>query len=158
MIRQLVTAAAAVAAATTFTVVVVVIVVMAVTATAAVMAVIVVMMIVCAVYVAVLQLFSRCFTNSDHFYAELQVLTCQHVVTVNDDVIVFNASDFNRNRALIGFCQETHTDLQFVNAHKDVLRNALYQVFIVLAVSVIRFDSNVKFVARLMTVKGIFQA
>lgn len=94
-----VTTAAAVTA-TTFTVVVTMVVVVAVTTAAAVVAVIVVMVVtVRTVNVAMSQLFFRCFTDSDNFYVELQVLASQHVVAINHNVVVFNFSNFNRNRA-----------------------------------------------------------
>ena len=128
------TAAAAFAA-------VVMTVVVAVTAAATVFTVIV-MMVVRAVNVAMSQFFFRCFTDSHNFYAELQVLASQHVVAVNHNVVVFNFGDFNRNRTLVGFRQEAHTNLQFVNAHEDVFRNALHQVFVVLTVSVVRANSD----------------
>lgn len=91
-------AATAAVTATTFTVVVTMVV--AVATAAAVMAVIVVMVVtVRTVNVAMSQLFFGCFTDSDNFYVELQVLASQHMVAINHNVVVFNFSNFNRNRA-----------------------------------------------------------
>ncbi|MDK7294132.1 hypothetical protein QP487_12000, partial [Streptococcus pasteurianus] len=73
-----------------------------------------------AVNVTMSQFFFSRFANRHNFNVEFQVLTGQHVVTINHDVIVFNRSDFNRSRTLVGFSQETHTYLQFINAHKYV--------------------------------------
>ena len=90
-------ATAAAVTATTFTVAVVM--TMVVATAAAVMAVIVVMVVtVRTVNVAMSQLFFSRFTDRNNFYVELQVLTRQHVVAVNYNVVVFNFSDFNRNR------------------------------------------------------------
>ncbi len=58
---------------------------------------------------------------------------------------------------LVGFSQETHTYLQFINAHKYVFRNALHQVFVVLTVSVVRTNSDIKFVANFVTFQRRFQ-
>lgn len=94
-------AAAAAVTATTFTVAVVMVMTMivAVTTAAAVVAVIVVMVVtVRTMNVAMSQLFFGRFTDSNNFYVELQVLTSQHVVAVNHNVVVFNFCDFNRNR------------------------------------------------------------
>lgn len=60
-----------------------------------------------AMHVTMLQLFSRCFTNSDNFHIELQILVSQHVVAINHNVVVFNFSDFYRYWTLIGFRQES---------------------------------------------------
>ena len=91
---ELVAAAAAVTA-TTFTVVVTMVVIVAVTTAAAVVAVIVVMVVtVRTVNVAMSQLFFGRFTDRNNFYVELQVLTRQHVVAVNHNVVVFHFSDF----------------------------------------------------------------
>ncbi|KGB07925.1 hypothetical protein DR74_1620 [Enterobacter cloacae] len=150
-------AATAAVTATTFTVVVTMVV--AVATAAAVMAVIVVMVVtVRTVNVAMSQLFFGCFTDSDNFYVELQVLASQHMVAINHNVVVFNFSNFNRNRALVSFRQEAHANLQFVNAHEHVFRNALNQVVVILAVCVVRAYSNVKFIANFMTFQRVFQA
>ena len=83
-------ATAAAVTATTFTVAVVMTMVVAVTTTAAVVAVIVVMVVtVRTVNVAMSQLFFSRFTDRNNFYVELQVLTRQHVVAVNHNVVVF---------------------------------------------------------------------
>ena len=125
---ELVAAAAAVTA-TTFTVAVVMTMVVAVTTAAAVVAVIVVMVVtVRTVNVAMSQLFFGRFADRNNFYVELQVLASQHMVAVNHDVVIFHFGDFNRNRALVGFRQEAHANLQFVNAHEHVFRNALNQL------------------------------
>jgi flagellar basal body-associated protein FliL len=156
-----VTAAAAVTATAAFAMFVTVVVVMAVTVTAAASVMIVVMVVIVtirAVHVTVFQLFSRRFTNRYNFNVELQVLASQHVVTVNNYVLVVNFGNFNRYRTLIGFRQETHANLQLINAHEDVFRNALNQVFVVLAVRIVRADRNVKFVAHFMTIQRSFQA
>ena len=129
--------------------------IMAVTvATAATIMIVVVPMIVAvsSVYMTVLQLFRRCFTQGDNFHVELQVLTSQHVVTVDNNVFVTNFGDFYRYRTLVGFSQEAHANLQFVNAHENVFRNALNQVFVILAVRVIRADFDIKFVAHFVAV------
>ncbi|MCH4328374.1 hypothetical protein MKS33_11975, partial [Staphylococcus haemolyticus] len=95
-------AAAAAVTATTFTVAVVMTMIVAVTTAAAVVAVIVVMVVtVRTMNVAMSQLFFGRFTDSNNFYVELQVLTSQHVVAVNHNVVVFNFCDFNRNRTLV---------------------------------------------------------
>lgn len=98
-------AAAAAVTATTFTVAVVMTMIVAVTTAAAVVAVIVVMT-VRTMNVAMSQLFFGRFTDSNNFYVELQVLTSQHVVAVNHNVVVFNFCDFNRNRTLVSFSQK----------------------------------------------------
>jgi lysylphosphatidylglycerol synthetase-like protein (DUF2156 family) len=147
-------AAAAAVTATTFTVVMTMVVIVAVTTAATVVAVIVVMVVtVRTVNVTMSQLFFGRFADRDNFNVELQVLASQHVVTVNHDVVVFHFGDFNRYWTLVGFRQEAHANLQFVNAHEDVFRNALNQVFVILTVSVVRADSNVKFVANFMTIQ-----
>lgn len=126
--------------------------------TAATVVVVIVVMIVRTVNVAMSQFFFSRFANRHNFNVEFQVLTGQHVVTINHDVIVFNRSDFNRYRTLVSFSQETHTYLQFINAHKYVFRNALHQVFVVLTVSVVRANSDIKFVANFVTFQRRFQA
>ena len=101
-------ATAAAVTATTFTVAVVM--TMVVATAAAVMAVIVVMVVtVRTVNVAMSQLFFSRFTDRNNFYVELQVLTRQHVVAVNYNVVVFNFSDFNRNRTSVSFRQRMPT-------------------------------------------------
>jgi len=152
-------ATAAAVTTTTFTVAVVMTMVVAVTTAAAVVAVIVVMVVtVRTVNVAMSQLFFGRFTDRNNFYVELQVLTRQHVVAVNHNVVVFHFSDFNRNRTLVSFRQEAHANLQLVDAHKYVFRNALNQVVIILTVSVVRAYSNVEFVANFMAFQSRFQA
>lgn len=151
-------ATAAAITATAFTVIVTMVVIVAVTAAATVVTMIViVVMTVRTVNVAVSQLFFSGFADSNHFNVELEVLASQHVVTINHNVVIFNFSDFYWNRALVGFRQEAHANLQFVNAHEHVFRNALHQVVIVLTVSVVRAYSNVKFVANFVTVQRVFQ-
>jgi len=154
---ELVATAAAVTAAAAFAM----FVVMAVTvATAATVMIVVVTVVVAvsAMYMTVFQLFRRCFAKRDNFNVELQILASQHVVTVNNNVFVTHFGDFYRYRALIGFREEAHANLQLVNAHKHVFRNALYQVFVVLAVRVISADFYVKFVAHFVTIQRAFQA
>ncbi|ABX23960.1 hypothetical protein SARI_04171 [Salmonella enterica subsp. arizonae serovar 62:z4,z23:-] len=131
--------------------------VMTVTAAATVFTVIVVM-IVRAVNMAVGQFFFSRFTNRNNFYVKFQILTSQHVVTINHNMIVFHFGNFYRYRTLVGFRQETHTYLQFINAHKDVFRHALHQIFIILTVSVVCANSNIKFVANFMAFQRGFQA
>src|SRR5471032_598968 len=156
------TTASAVTATAFAAVVMAVIVIMAVTlaaaATAVVMVVVVTMvMAVLAVNVAVSQFFSRCFADRDHFYVEVQILASQHVVTVNHYVVAVNFGDFYRNRTLIGVSQETHTDFQLFNTHEHVFRNALNQVFVVVAVSVVGANVHVEFVTDCMTIQRGFQ-
>lgn len=118
------TTAAAVTAATAFAVFVAM--VMAVTAAATVVIVVVAMIVaVSTVYMTMLQLFRRCFANRDDFNVELQILTSQHVVTVNNNVFVTHFGDFYRYRTLIGFRREAHAHLQLINAHKYIFRYAL---------------------------------
>src|SRR5471032_1803555 len=117
---RLMTTAAAVATATAFFhFAMVVLVIMAVTVAAAAtvtMFVIVTMVVtVLTVNVTMSQFFFGCFTDSHHFYVEVQILTCQHVVTVNHNVVTVNFSDLNRNRPLVGVSQETHTHFQLFN-------------------------------------------
>jgi len=154
-----VTAAAAITATTAFAVLMsmVMIVAMAVTTAAAIVVVIVVVT-VRTVNVTVSQLFFSGLADGNHFYVALEVLASQHVVAINHNVVIFNFGDFNWNRTLVSFSQETHANLQFVNAHKDVFRNTLNQIFVVLTVSVIRRNFYVKFVANFMTVQRVFQA
>ena len=122
-LAELVATAAAVTA-TTFAMVMTMVV--TVTTAAAVVAVIVVMVVtVRTVNVAMSQLFFGRFTDRNNFYVELQVLASQHVVAVNHNVVVFNFSDFNRHWTLVSFSREAHANLQFVNAHEHVFRNAL---------------------------------
>lgn len=98
-------AAAAVAAAAAFAMFVVM--VMAVATAATIMIVVVAMIVpVSTVYMTMLQLFRRCFANRDNFNVELQILTSQHVVTVNNNVFVTHFGDFYRYRTLIGFRQK----------------------------------------------------
>ncbi|CTP99810.1 conserved exported hypothetical protein [Klebsiella variicola] len=145
--------------ATTFAVFMVVTMIVAVAAAATVMTMVMIVIVaMSAMHVTMLQLFSRCFTNSDNFHIELQVLASQHVVAINHNVVVFNFSDFYRYWTLIGFRQEAHTNLQFINAHKDVFRYTLHQVFVILAVSVVSADSYVKFVAHFVAIQRVFQA
>ncbi|ABU79571.1 hypothetical protein ESA_04392 [Cronobacter sakazakii ATCC BAA-894] len=136
-----------------------VVVAMAVTAAATVMVVIVVMMMaVRAVNVAVSQFFFGRFADSNNFHVEVQVLARQHVVAVNHNMVVAHFGNFYRYRALIGFRQEAHANLQLVNAHEDVFRYALYQVFIVLAVSVVSAYVHIEFIANVMAFQRRFQA
>ena len=114
-------------------------------------------MTVLAVNVAVRQLFRSRFADRDNFHIEVQVLTRQHVVAVNHDVLVFHFGDFNRNRTLIGFRQEAHANLQFVNAHKHVFRYALHQVVVVLAVCIVSRNMHVKLVADIVIFQRFFQ-
>jgi len=100
-----------VTAATTFTVVMTMIVIVAVTAAAAVTVFVVMIVAVCTVNMAMSQFFFGRFTDRHNFNVELQILTSQHVVTVNHNVIVFHFGNFNRHRTLIGFSQETHPNL-----------------------------------------------
>jgi hypothetical protein len=156
------TTAAAVTAATTFlTVVMVMVVIMAVTVTTAatvtVFMVMTMIMAVFAVNVAMSQFFFGRFTDCHNFNVEVQVLASQHMVAINHNVIAIHFSDFDRNRALIGISQETHTHFQFVNAHEDVFRDALNQVVVVVAVSVIRANMHVEYVTNGMTFQRSFQ-
>ncbi len=73
--------------------------------------IVVMMMAVSAVNVAMSQLFFRRFANCDNFDVEAQILTRQHVVTINHNVLIFHFGDFYRYRALVGFCQEAHANL-----------------------------------------------
>jgi len=148
--------AAAVTATTTFTVFVIAVIV-AVTTAATVMVVIVVM-VVSTVNVTMSQFFFGCFTHRNNFYVEFQVLASQHVVAVNNNVIVFHFGDFNRYRTLVSFCQEAHANLQFVNAHEDVFWYALYQIFVVLTVGIVRAHFYVEFITNFVTFQRFFQA
>ncbi|SAM58563.1 conserved hypothetical protein [Klebsiella quasipneumoniae subsp. similipneumoniae] len=151
-------AAATVAAAAAFTMVVAMIVVVTVTAAAAIVTMIVVVIVTMrAVHVTVLQLFSGRFADGDNFHIEFQVLACQHVVAINHNVVVFNFSDFYWYRTLIGFRQEAHANLQFINAHEDVFRYTLHQVFVILTVSVVSADGYVKFIAHFVAIQRVFQ-
>jgi hypothetical protein len=142
--------------ATTFTVVVTMVVIVAVTAAATVVTVIVVMA-VRTVNVAVSQLFFGGFADCNHFNVELEVLASQHVVAINHNVVIFHFGDFYWNRTLVSFSQETHANLQFVNAHEHVFRNALHQVVIVLTVSIVCRDMHIKLVAGNVVFQRIFQ-
>jgi hypothetical protein len=154
-----VTTATAVAATAAFTAVVMTVVVVVTVATAATaFVVVIVVMAVSTVNVAMSQFFFGRFTQRNDFNVEFQVLASQHVVTVNDNVIVFDFGDFNRNRTLVSFSQETHANLQLVNAHEDVFRYALHQIFIILTVSVVCADFDVKLIACFVTFQRIFQA
>ena len=127
--------------------------IVAVAAAATVMTVVMIVIVaMSAVYVTVLQLFCSGFAQGDNFYVELQILASQHVVAVNHHEIVADFGDFYRYRTLVGFSQEAHANLQFVNAHENVFRNALNQVFVILAVRVIRADFDIKFVAHFVAV------
>ncbi|CDN02597.1 conserved exported hypothetical protein [Klebsiella quasipneumoniae subsp. quasipneumoniae] len=151
--------AATVAAAAAFTMVVAMIVVVTVTAAAAIVTmIVVVIMTMRAVHVTVLQLFSGRFADGDNFHIELQVLACQHVVAINHNVVVFNFSNLYWYRTLIGFRQEAHANLQFINAHEDVFRYTLHQVFVILTVSVVSANGYVKFVAHFVAIQRVFQA
>jgi len=152
-----VAAATTVTATTTFAVLMTVVMIVAVT-TAATVVVVIVVVTVRTVNVAMSQFFSGRFTNRDNFYVEFQILTSQHVVTVNHDVLVFYFGNFYRYWTLVGFRQEAHANLQLVNAHEHVFRNALNQIIVVLTVSVVRAYSNIKFVANNMTFQRVFQA
>gem|GEM_PF-893555 len=152
-------ATAAAVTATTFTVVVTMVVIVAVATAAAVVTVImIVVMTVRTVNVAMSQLFFGRFADRNNFNVELQVLASQHVVAINNNVVVFNFGDFNRYWTLVGFCQEAHANLQLVNAHKYIFRNTLNQILIVLTVSVVCANSNIEFIANFMTVQRGFQA
>lgn len=152
-------AAATVAAAAAFTMVVTMIVAVAVAAAATVMTMVMIVIVAMrAVHVTVLQLFRSRFADGDDFHIKLQVLASQHVVAINHNVVVFNFSDFYWYRTLIGFRQEAHANLQFINAHEDVFRYTLHQVFVILTVSVVSADGNVKFVAHFVAIQRVFQA
>jgi hypothetical protein len=146
--------AAAVTTATAFTMVVTMIV--AVTTAAAIM-IMVMIVVMRTVNVAMSQLFFRRFADRNNFNVKFQILASQHVVAINHNVVVFNFGNFYRYRALVGFRQETHANLQLVNAHKNVFRYALYQVFIVLTVSVIRANRHIEFIADFVPVQRVFQ-
>jgi hypothetical protein len=135
----------------------VMIVVMAMTAAAAFTVFMVVVMIVLAMYVAMSQFFSGSFADRDNFHVEVQVLTRQHVVTVNHYVVAVHFGDFDRHWALIGISQEAHTHFQLVNAHKDVFRHALHQVFVVVAVRIVSANIHVKTIARFVAFECFFQ-
>ena len=158
ILNGLVATAAAVTATTTFTVFMVMIVAMAVTTAATTFMVVIVVMIVFTVNVAMSQLFSGCFTNRDNFYVEAQVLACQHVVAIDNNVLIFNRSNFNRYWTLVGVSHKAHANFQLVNTHEDVFRNALNQVFVVLAVSVCCANVNVETIANNVTFQSCFQA
>ena len=135
------------------------VVTVAVTTAATVMTVVMIVVVtVRTVNVAVSQFFFGRFADSNNFYVEFQILASQHVVTVNHNVVVFHFGNFYRYWTLVSFSQETHANLQFVNAHEDVFRNALHQVFVVLTVCVVCANSNIEFVANFMTVQRCFQA
>ncbi|KGB09220.1 hypothetical protein DR73_4149 [Enterobacteriaceae bacterium ATCC 29904] len=152
-------ATAAAVTATTFTVVVTMVVIVAVATAATVVTVImIVVMTVRTVNVAMSQLFFGRFADRNNFNVELQVLASQHVVAINNNVVVFNFGDFNRYWTLVGFCQEAHANLQLINAHKYIFRNTLNQILIVLTVSVVCANSNIEFIANFMTVQRGFQA
>jgi len=152
-------ATAAAVTATTFTVVVTMVVIVAVATAAAVVTVImIVVMTVRTVNVAMSQLFFGRFADRNNFNVELQVLASQHVVAINNNVVVFNFGDFNWYWTLVGFCQEAHANLQLINAHKYIFRNTLNQILIVLTVSVVCANSNIEFIANFMTVQRGFQA
>ncbi len=119
--------------------------------------VMIVMMIVLAVHVTVLQLFWRGFANRHNFNVEVQVLTGQHVVTINHNMIVFDFGNFYRHRALIGFRHEAHANLQLIHTHEDIFRYALHQVVIILAVSFVSRDMHIKLIANGMIVQCLFQ-
>lgn len=91
------------AAATFATVFMTVIVAMTAAAT---VVVVIVVMIVRTMNVTVSQFLFGRFTNRHNFNVEFQILTSQHVVTVNHNVIVFNGSDFNRYWTPVGFSQK----------------------------------------------------
>ncbi len=141
--QRLVAAAATVAAAAAFTMVVTMIVAVAAAATVMTMVMIVIVA-MRAVHVTVLQLFRSRFADGDDFHIKLQVLASQHVVAINHNVVVFNFSNFYWYRTLIGFRREAHANLQFINAHEDVFRYTLHRVFVILTVSVVSADGNVK--------------
>ncbi|CNK86924.1 Uncharacterised protein [Yersinia mollaretii] len=116
-----------------------------------------VVMIMLAMDVTMLQLFFCRFTDSHHFNMEVQILTRQHVVTINHDVLVFNRRDFDRYWALVSICQETHTHFQLVNAHEDIFRHALHQIFIIAAVTFVCIDAHIKAVTSRVAFKRFFQ-
>ena len=149
--------AAAVTATTTFAMLMTVVMIVAVAAAATVVTVVVVVT-VRAVNVAMSQFFFGRFADRHNFHVKFQVLASQHVVTVNHNVVVFHFGNFYRYRALVSFRQETHANLQLVNAHEDVFRHALHQVFVILTVSVVRANSHIEFVANVVTFQRCFQA
>jgi hypothetical protein len=96
-----VTTATAVAAAAAFlrfvmTVIVIMAVTVAAAATVAMFVIVTMVVAVFAMNVAMSQFFFGRFTDSNHFYVEVQILTRQHVVAVNNDVVAVNFSDFDR--------------------------------------------------------------
>ncbi|BFO12400.1 hypothetical protein GGER_49100 [Serratia rubidaea] len=133
------------------------VVTMIVAVTAAAAVAVLVVMVVLAVNVAVRQFFRRRFTDSHDFNVEVQVLARQHVVTVNHHVIAVHFGDFNRNRTLIGISQETHANLQLVNAHENVFWYALHQVFIIVAVGFVSANVNVETIAHRVAFERFFQ-
>ena len=87
--RVLVAAATAITAATTFAMLMTVVMIVAVAAAATVVTmVVIVIMAVSTVNVTMSQFFFGCFANSNNFNVEFQVLTRQHVVAVNHNVVV----------------------------------------------------------------------
>ena len=125
-----------------------------VTTTATTFMVVIVVMIVFAVNVAMSQFFSSCYANRDNFYVEAQVLACQHVVAIDNNVLIFNCSNLNWHWALVGISHKAHTHFQLVNAHEDVFRYALNQIIIVLAVSVICANVHVETIANYVTIQS----
>jgi hypothetical protein len=153
MFSRLVATAATVTATTAFTMFVIMVVTVATTAT---IVAVIVMMVVLAVNVAMSQFFSSCFTDCDNFYVEAQVLTCQHVIAIDNNVLIFNRSNFNWHWALVGICHKAHTHFQLVNAHEDVFRYALNQILVVLAVSVICANVHVETIANYVAFQRCF--
>ena len=135
-----------------------VIMVVALTTTATTFVVMVVVMIVLAVNVTMSQFFSGSFTNSDNFYVEAQVLACQHVVAIDNNVLIFNRSDFNRYWTLVGISHKAHTYFQLINTHEHIFRNALNQIFVVLTVSVICANVHIETITHNVAFQRSFQA
>lgn len=119
--------------------------------------VMIVIVVMCVVYVIVFQFFCSCFVDGDDFYIKFQVLVSQYVVVINYNVVVFNFSNFYWYWILIGFCQEVYVNLQFINVYEDVFWYMLYQVFVILIVSVVSVDGNVKFVVYFVVIQCVFQ-
>ena len=65
------------------------------------------------------------FPNVAHRYREIQIHTCQRMITINRDIVVLDFYDGDHHRARVRINSELHSDCQIVNLFKLIARDRL---------------------------------
>lgn len=118
----------------------------------------IVVMVVFTMNVAVLQLLRGRRANGQHFDIEVQILAGQHMIAIHHHFIAVDEGDFHRHRPLVGFRQETHTHFKLLDAHKDLFRDTLDQIVVLLAVGIVSQDMQVETIADITAGQRVFQS